>query len=334
MKLAFIAITSGGTELAGRLIPDLTNAALLPRGEKIAATVAAHWQEYDGFVFIMSAGIVVRTIAPLLVHKHSDPCVIVMDEKGQNVISLLSGHIGGGNRLARHLASLTGGSAVITTASDTLQLVPLDLWARYQHLHIDSRDKLTSASATLVNHGYLRIYADIPVDSLPQGLEQTSDWQKADIIVSHRDIFPEEATIFRPENLVVGTGCNRGTPAAEFEECLEELLTKCKLSRSSIRNLASIDKKNDETGLLQFAENNHWRIDFYDKDAINTLNNLEISVAALKAVGAIGVAEPTALLSSRTNLLISRKRKWKNITMAIARAPFTLSALVRDQKDI
>ncbi|MBW1635391.1 MAG: cobalamin biosynthesis protein [Deltaproteobacteria bacterium] len=334
MKLAFIAITSGGTELAGRLIPDLTNAALLPRGEKIAATVAAHWQEYDGFVFIMSAGIVVRTIAPLLVHKHSDPCVIVMDEKGQNVISLLSGHIGGGNRLARHLASLTGGSAVITTASDTLQLVPLDLWARYQHLHVDSRDKLTSASATLVNHGYLRIYADIPVDSLPQGLEQTSDWQKADIIVSHRDIFPEEATIFRPENLVVGTGCNRGTPAAEFEECLEELLTKCKLSRSSIRNLASIDKKNDETGLLQFAENNHWRIDFYDKDAINTLNNLEISVAALKAVGAIGVAEPTALLSSRTNLLISRKRKWKNITMAIARAPFTLSALVRDQKDI
>ena len=111
-------------------------------------------------------------------------------------------------------------------------------------------------------------------------------------------------------------------------------MAECRLSRSSIRNLASIDKKNDETGLLQFAENNSWFIDFYSKDAINKLNNLEISAAALKAVGAIGVAEPTALLSGKTDLLLSRKRKWKNITMAIALAPFTLSAQVRDQNDI
>jgi len=334
MKLAFIAITRGGIELGQRLTPELENTVLLPRGEKIAKTVADHWQEYDGFVFIMSAGIVVRTIAPLLRHKHVDPCVIVMDEKGQHVISLLSGHIGGGNRLARQLASLTGGSAVITTASDTLQLVPLDLWAQYQHLHIDSQDKLTHASTTLVNRGYLRIYADVSVDTLPEGLEQTTDWQKADIIISHKNIFPEEATVFRPQNLIVGTGCNRGTPAVEFEECLDDLMAECRLSRASIRNLASIDKKNDETGLLQFAENNSWYIDFYSKDAINKLNNLEISAAALKAVGAIGVAEPTALLSGKTDLLLSRKRKWKNITMAIALAPFTLSAQVRDQSDI
>jgi cobalt-precorrin 5A hydrolase len=334
MKLAFIAITSGGTKLAQRLIPELENTVLLPRGEKIAKTVADHWQEYDGFVFIMSAGIVVRTIAPLLRHKHIDPCAIVMDEKGQHVISLLSGHIGGGNRLARQLASLTGGSAVITTASDTLQLVPLDLWAQYQQLHIDSQDKLTRASTTLVNRGYLRIYADVTVDTLPEGLEQIADWRKADIIISHKNIFPEETTVFRPQNLIVGTGCNRGTPAVEFEECLDELMAECRLSRASIRNLASIDKKNDETGLLQFAENNSWYIDFYSKDAINKLNNLEISAAALKAVGAIGVAEPAALLSGKTDLLLSRKRKWKNITMAIARAPFTLSAQVRDQSDI
>jgi len=334
MKLAFIAITSGGIKLAQRLIPELENTVLLPRGEKIAKTVADHWQEYDGFVFIMSAGIVVRTIAPLLRHKHIDPCAIVMDEKGQHVISLLSGHIGGGNRLARQLALLTGGSAVITTASDTLQLVPLDLWAQYQHLHIDSQDKLTSASATLVNRGYLHIYTDIPVDSLPDGLEQTADWQEADIIVSHKNIYPEEAAIFRPKNLVVGSGCNRGTPAVEFEECLDELMAECRLSRASIKNLASIDKKNDEKGLLQFAENNGWHIDFFDKDTINKLTNLEISAAALKAVGAIGVAEPTALLSGKTDLLLSRKRKWKNITMAIARAPFMLSARVRDQNDI
>jgi len=331
MKLAFIAITSGGKTLADRLIPYLEDATLLPKGKKVAESIAENWQDFDGFVFIMAAGIAVRSIAPLLQHKHEDPCVIVMDEKGQHVISLLSGHIGGGNQLAHRLASLTKGKAVITTGSDTLGLVPLDLWAKEQNLHIGNQNKLTTASGTLVNRGYLRIYADVAVESLPNGLQQTGDWQKADTVVSHKDIYPKEITIFRPSNLIIGVGCNRGTPEIEFEECLNDLLKDTKLCRSSIRNLASIDKKNDEVGLLQFAGTNRWRIDFFDKDSINELKNLEISYAALKAVGAIGVAEPTALLSSGTNLLLSRKRKWKNITMAIAQAPFSLSARVRGQ---
>jgi cobalt-precorrin 5A hydrolase len=333
MKLAFVAITSGGRTLAANLTNSFEEALLLPKGKKVAETIADNWHDFDGFVFIMAAGIAVRSIAPLLQHKHDDPCVIIMDEKGQHVISLLSGHIGGGNQLAQHLASLTDGTAVITTASDNLGLVPLDLWARKQDLHIDHQKKLTAASGTLVNRGYLRVYADVNINNLPNGLQQTAYWRKADIIISHKDIFPEEATLFRPRNLIIGTGCNRNTPHDEFEECLGELLKDNKLSRSSIRNLASIDKKNDEVGLLQFASTNNWHIDFFDKDSINKLKNLEISFAALKAVGAIGVAEPTALLSGCTNLLLSRKRKWKNITMAIAQAPFTLSAQVQDQAD-
>ncbi len=334
MRLAFIAITKGGENLAKKLVPQLDEAALLPRRKKVAESVAENWQDFDGFVFVMAAGIVVRSIAPLLQHKHEDPCVVVMDEKGQHVISLLSGHIGGGNRLAHRLASLTGGKAVITTGSDTLGLVPLDLWAKEQNLHIGNQDKLTTASGTLVNRGYLRIYADVAVENLPNGLQQTEDWQIADIVVSHKDIYPKEIILFRPRSLIIGVGCNRGTPTVEFEECLNELLKDNKLDRSSIRNLASIDKKNDEVGLLQFAHANCWHIDFFDKDSINKLKNLEISSAALKAVGAIGVAEPTALLSGCTNLLLSRKRKWKNITMAIAQAPFTLSARVLGQANI
>ncbi len=334
MKLAFIAITKGGEVLAKKLSSQLEEATLLPKGKKVGETIAENWQDFDGFVFIMAAGIAVRSIAPLLQHKHHDPCVVVMDEKGQHAISLLSGHIGGGNQLAHRIASLTGGKAVITTGSDTLDLTPLDLWAKEQNLHVRSQEKLTMASGTLVNRGYLHIYADIIVKNLPHGLQQTADWTDADIIVSHKNIYPKEVTLFEPRNLVIGVGCNRGTPEIEFEECLNDLLEDTKLCRSSIRNLASIDKKNDEVGLLQFARINHWHIDFFDKDSINELKNLEISFAALKAVGAIGVAEPTALLSGGTNLLLSRKRKWKNITMAIAQAPFSLSARVRGQANI
>jgi len=345
MKLAILSITAGGKRLAEKLAEKLPDATYLPgklktskKTKKTSEIVAENWHHFDGFIFIMAAGIVVRAIAPLLRHKHRDPCVVVMDEKGQHVISLLSGHIGGGNELAVRLAAMTGGEPVITTASDTLGLLPLDLWAKENNLVAENQKKLTKASTKLVNRKKLTLYTDLETGSLPEEFVLVTDPKAADIIVSHQ-LFPENrGCIFRPRNLVVGTGCNRGTPAIEFEESLAELLKDNRLSRLSIRNLASIDKKNDEAGLLAFARENGWPIDFFTKDEINKLNNtennLDISSAALKAVGAIGVAEPTALLSGRTQILLCRKRKWKNITMAIALVPSTLSARVRDQNSI
>lgn len=333
MKVGVVAITGGGSMLARKLAEELGDATFIDRqkGQKIAEVIADSWHRFDGLVCIMAAGIVVRAIAPLLRDKLSDPCVVVMDEKGRHAISLLAGHIGGGNALAEKVANLTGGTAVITTASDTLGLVALDLWAEEQHLTAPERDKLTAAAAILVNHGELILYTDVTVESLPPGLTRASEPGQADVIISNSARFGPQAITFRPRNLVVGIGCNRTTPAGEFEDALAELLADLQLSRSSIRNLASIDKKNDETGLLQFAADNHWQIDFFPGDLINTLTNLEISPAALKAVGAIGVAEPAALLSAESNLLLSRKRKWKNVTMAVAEAPFSLSAQVPDQ---
>jgi cobalt-precorrin 5A hydrolase len=333
MKIGIVAITRGGKKLAEELAAQLGEATFLTKkkGEKVADTIAANWDRHDGFVCIMAAGIAVRAIAPLLSDKLTDPSVVVVDEKGRHAISLLSGHIGGGNALARKIAQCTGGTPVITTASDTLDLVALDLWARDQRLMPPNREQLTTISTLLVNRGNLKLYADVNITSLPQGLTRVDDAQQADIIVSHFTKVPEHCAIFRPRNLVVGIGCNRGTPIEEFEDALEELFEDLRLSRLSIRNLASIDKKNDEIGLLQFAKSNQWQIDFFDNITINTLNNLEISFAALKAVGAIGVAEPASLLSAQSNLLLSRKRKWKNVTMAVAQVPFSLSAPDPDQ---
>lgn len=327
MRIGIIAITRGGKELARRLASQLDGATFVEqdKGQKVAEVIAAAWQRFDGLVCIMAAGIVVRAIAPLLQSKLIDPGVVVMDEKGRHAISLLSGHIGGGNDLARRVAMCSGGTPVITTASDTLDLVALDLWARGLGLLAPAREQLTAAATLLVNRGSLHLYTDEEVVSMPAGLTLVDRPEWADIIVSTSTRFDDSAIIFRPRTLVVGIGCNRGTPTREFEVALTELLTDQGLSRASIRNLASIDKKNDEPGLLQFAADNGWQIEFFPDKQINTLNNVAISFAALKAVGAIGVAEPAALLSAQSNHLESRKRKWKNVTMAIARAPFSLS---------
>lgn len=333
MKTGVVAITRGGRELAAKLCALLDEATLVEQkpGEKIAETISANWRRFDGFICIMATGIVVRAIAPLLEDKLTDPCVVVLDEKGRHAISLLAGHIGGGNELAVKVAGLLGGTPVITTASDTLGLVALDVWVNGQDLYIPSREDLTTLSTLLVNQRQLFLYTDVPVSSLPNGIIQVDEPGKADFIVAHFTGTTQTCPIFRPRNLVVGIGCNRGTPVHEFEDALNELFIELRLSRESIRNLASIDKKNDEVGLLQFAANNFWQIAFFDSNTINKLKNLEISFAALRAVGAIGVAEPSALLSAQSNQLLTRKKKWKNVTMAVAQVPFSLSAQARDQ---
>lgn len=334
MKIGILAITEGGKRLAAELTAKMPSAFLLPQEGGVAQALAAHWRKVDGFVCVMATGIVVRAVAPLLQGKESDPCVVVMDEKGRHAVSLLSGHLGGGNDLARQMAALSGGEAVITTASDTLGLAALDLWARGQDLVCESKEGLTQASARLVNSGSLRIYAEDAIASLPQGLVAVAGPELAEIVVSSRIADYGAAVVFRPRNLVVGVGCNRGTPVAELRRACEELFAEQSLSQKSIRNLASIDLKQDEVGLLAFAHEQGWRLEFFSKDELNRVENIAVSEAALRAVGAIGVAEPAALLSAQSNDLLVGKRKWHNVTMAVARANCTLSEQDRALQDI
>ena len=323
MKLGIIAITSGGKQLADRIATQLPNSQVLDTQGGVNAAFGDYWQELDGFICIMATGIAVRSIAPLLVSKQTDPCVLVMDEKGQHVISLLSGHLGGGNALAIHVAELIDGTPVITTASDTLGLPALDLWAKDNNLVVEDKEALTAVSARLVNKGSLNIFTEHDLESLSEALHLVNDPADADVIVSEKIINNNTAAFFRPQTLVLGVGCNRGTPASEFEVALAELFEQEGLSPFSIHNLASIDAKDDEEGLLSFANRNGWQIDFFTKDEINSVDNVAVSPAALKAVGARGVAEPTALLSAQNNELIVRKRKWQNVTMAVARVSST-----------
>jgi len=326
MRIAALAITEGGIRLAKQLTQNLEGAVYLEKKthQKTAEVFAENWSKFDGFICVMAAGIVVRSIAPLIQDKAVDPCILVVDEKGRNVISLLSGHLGGGNYLTHQTAAALGANPVITTASDTLDLAALDIWAKENKLVPPTRPLLTALSTRLVNTGSLKLFADVTVKKLPKGILQTQSLEKADFAVTHK-VYPDyQRPCFRPLNLVLGTGCNRGTPSIEFEEAFSELFAELQISKTAVRNIASIDKKNDEVGLLEFAENNKWKIDFFDKEIINSQTNLEISLAALKAVGAIGVAEPASLLSAQSDQLLCRKRKWKNVTMAVALVPFTL----------
>lgn len=317
-KIAILALTGGGLQLAEQLAAELVGSTIFPCKGRVRKTVHQCWREFDGLVCIMATGIVVRTVASLLKDKHRDPAVVVCDEKGRFAVSLLSGHLGGGNALARQVAAILGGQAVITTASDVLGRTALDLWAHALDLQVADKRALTRIMGKLVNHGSVTLHSDYPLPELPDDITMQDDPEKADLVITCRTNLQTTGAILRPQALVAGIGCNRNTPAAEIDQALEEACLKNNLALESVRNLASIDLKKDEPGLLEFARQHGYRIDFYNRDQLNGVENVSTSAAVLKATGAKGVAEPAAVLASSGGRLLVRKMKWTNVTVAIA----------------
>ncbi len=329
-KIALVALTTGGRRLAATLAGALPGAVCEPVRHGVRATLARLWAGYDGIVCIMAAGIVLRAVAPLLADKRRDPCVVVMDERGQWAVSLAGGHLGGGNDLARTLARLTGGQAVITTASDVLGHTALDLWMAANGLKAEPQDGVAWVSGLLVNRGVLRIASEVP-GPLPADFQRV-EAAAAEVIVYWRAaaVLPPAAgtgrrLLLRPPVLAVGVGCNRGTPAEEFDAALDELFAGSGLATAAVRCVASIDVKRDEPGLRAFAASRGWPLLFFGKDRLNTVPVAVASAAAMRATGARGVAEPAARLAAGGGELLVEKHKWRNVTLAVAKAAYTLS---------
>jgi cobalt-precorrin 5A hydrolase/precorrin-3B C17-methyltransferase len=317
-KTVFFYVTEQGLRLAEALSRGFPDAAAL-RFTK--ATVARKWKTGGRLVFIMAAGIVVRTIAPYLSGKRTDPAVVVLDEKGRHAVSLLGGHEAGANALAGEIAHLCGGAAVITTASDVSGLPAIDLWAKAQGLVIQDPKALPKAGTRLLNGKSLRLFSDVAVDA-PPAFRKVDLPAKADIIVTNRvlpaaDVQPG-ALVLRPRNLVAGVGCNSGTSADEIEKAVRAALDSRSLSFLSVRAVATIDRKGDEPGLAAFAARNGLPVLTFLAAELNGVSGVALSAPALKATGARAVAEPSAVLGAGGGPLLVKKRKAGNVTVAVA----------------
>ncbi|KAB2927627.1 MAG: cobalamin biosynthesis protein CbiG [Leptonema illini] len=323
MKISVLSISSGGKRLAARIAGELGGGASChPTGASLE-TLRQAFASSDAMVCIMSAGIVVRAIGQLCRDKQSDPCVVVLDEAGRHVISLLSGHLGGGNDLALRVAAITGGQAVITTASDVLGLTPIDLWAEKNGFAVRSeRRRLTEAAARLVNEGKIRIFSHGVCVGLPADFLPVDNPAEADIILSWQDALSPDALCLLPRNLFVGIGCNRGTPQAEIDAAVKETMRRHNLHRDAVAGLATIDAKIDEVAILAWARQEKLPLHFFSKERLNEVTGLEASAQVIAAVGARGVAEPAAMLAAaggdgEPGQLIVSKIKWKNVTTAV-----------------
>ena len=164
MKLALIAITKHGIEHAKALKAQLPGSelwvsekqkALAPDADGVFPTIkdftAQAWDKYDGLVYHVSLGAVVRTVAPFLKGKDVDPAVVTVDDGKRFAISLLSGHVGGANELTEKVAGILGAQSVVTTASDARATIPVDILGRELGWTLEAKDFVTPVSAAVVN---------------------------------------------------------------------------------------------------------------------------------------------------------------------------------------
>lgn len=220
--------------------------------------IGARWGQCS-FVFIGAVGIAIRYIAPWVSDKFHDSAVLSMDEKGEYIIPLLSGHVGGGVELAKEIARCSGAVPVITTATDIRHKFAVDVFAKENRLHIGSKRLAKDISAAILEGRRVGLYSALPVQGKLPGelclcdtVKELCDWPLG-IAVTKERIDAPNILCLTPQKLVVGVGCRRGTDRAELEEKLTKVLSELEASRFQVRAFASIDLKKDEIGIMELA---------------------------------------------------------------------------------
>lgn len=346
--IVVIAVSRNGAELAAHLWTTLPAArALVPArfakdsveaySAGVREVVAAEFAGAAGLVLVMAAGIAVRAVAPLLRDKRSDPAVVVVDDAGRFVISLLAGHAGGANALAEQVARVIGATPVITTASESLGLPAPDLLGRDRGWRIDAGSDLTRVPAALVNGDPVGVVQEcggrdwLAVDLPPHvavydSLEALNSARPvAALIVSDRAAVAARCqtpyALYRPPVLALGAGASRGAPAAELIELAEAALAEADLAAACVGAVATIDLKRDEPAIVALAGHFGVPLRTFSAAALDAAPGCwNRSDVVRAAVGAGGVCEPAALLAAKAVQLTITKRKSAHATVAVARA--------------
>ena len=340
-KIAIIAITTNGKKIGLRIKSKISTAHLYyvqkdaVKGEeniiyinkKLSEFVSEIFDEYDYIIFIMSCGIVVRTIAPLIENKFVDPAILVSDEKGKNIISLLSGHIGGANEMALYISDLLNSNPVITTATDVNNKSSLDMIAKKLNAHIyDFRNKVLKINSMLVNDEIVNLFIDGNYDIDTRGFNvcKRDEINNLDevVVISNKknlNLINNNILKFVPKNIVIGIGCRKNTDKEYMINSLFDFLHKQNIDINSIKEIGSIDTKKEENALINLSTYLNVPFRTFTVEEISSVENLyEKSDWVKQNVGVYSVAEPVAHLLSDGNLII-KKHKYNGITFSVGR---------------
>ena len=345
-KTVVLAITKNGVKIGQKLkelFPDWIifapakflneNNDISWYSEPTSEKIIELFKNSNALVCLFSLGAVIRLIAPYLKDKKTDPAVIVIDDKTNFVISVLSGHIGGANELTQEIAEKIGAVPVITTAADVNKTIAVDLVGREFNWKIDDESTVTKISAHMVNEEPIGIfqetgkknwYKQLPknvsvYDSLDD-LKKSSS--KAYLIISDKIIdenLDKELVIYRPPSLVIGIGLHWDTSKNTIKDGIESCLKKFKLSSKSIAKLVSIKKPQDVQGLIDIGKEMRIPVEYVNREDLAEISAPNPSDTVKAFEGTASVSEAAAIKVSGGKLIVEKQKFPPNLTIAIAR---------------
>ena len=305
--------------------------------ESLSAWAGEQMASHHALIFVGACGIAVRAIAPWITDKLHDSPVLVMDEQGQYVIPLLSGHVGGANELAARLAEALGAIPVITTATDLHGSFAVDLFAKRNNLWICNKEGIARVSSKVlsgeeitmsVQTGHLAADEDIPT-----GIRLCAypPAEKVDVLIADgtEEIFRKESAelLLQPKKYILGVGCKKNTDSAKLDSFLKKILDEQGIVIEQIAALASIDVKKEERCLLEFSEK--YRIPFwtYTAQELQAVPGEFHSSEFVKVqVGVDNVCERAAMKAAGADGRICRaKQAQDGMTVAIAEKVWKVS---------
>ena len=292
MRTAIISLTAKGARLAEKISAKV-GGQTFAKGKnfnKLADLVTGIFGKFDGLIFICAAGIAVRMIAPHIVSKLSDPAVLVIDEGGHNVISLLSGHVGRANELAVEIASAIDANPVITTATDVEGKFSVDAIVSRLGLLPEPKEVIKAINAAIL--------------------------RGEDVFVTAGDV----RLNLIPQNLIAGVGCRRGTSSLKIFEAIQRACAMIHQPIERVKLLASVDLKKDEAGLVSLAEVMGLEIKFFSPTELQKKIDeyqLDESKFVTRSVGVGNVCEAAALCCVEEARFALPKTAFKGVTVAL-----------------
>ena len=297
MKIIAIAFTKNGGSVANLLHDKLNTDGYvisthptegLQSFSSLHTVTKTAWENYDALVFIGAAGIAVRAIAPYVDNKAKDRAVVVVDEKGDFAIPVLSGHIGGANELARKIAATTGGTAVITTATDINNKFSVDTFAVKNNLHIGDTKLIKEISARVLDGEKIGLYSEYELKNIPDIFTQNAE---VGICISHENKKPFPITLnLIPKNIVLGIGCKKN--CGTVEESILNFLKTNNIGINSLKAISTIDIKQNEKGIVDFCDKYSLQLLTFTADELNNVSgDFTPSEFVKKTVGVDNVCE-------------------------------------------
>lgn len=334
MKKAIILVSDSALPLAKKVQKELEGADIYTKSalegcrtvDAYSELLEKEFDSLEALVFIGAIGICVRTIAPFVKDKYTDPAVVVVDSTGRFVVPVLSGHVGGANALSERLAAALGGTAVVTTQSDNQQLWALDtLAATYGWRCEASKAEMNEAISRFVggrptallletkDRGTAFLEQHLPAHvTLYTRFEEIPQAEVELIVAVTPRIYQAEQPLlcYRPAVLQIGVGCQKEICPEGIAEYIGQELRKAGLSPLSLASVCSIELKKDEPLLQALLQ--AWpgtTLQIFKPEELQGIEVPNPSEKVFETTGVYGVAETTALKGAHFGELLLEKQK-------------------------